>query len=70
MINTRRGLNTWPAFVVTQKDTVIAGDVAMLESEITPVLKALRKNGNRHPPPHDRDYPVVNLLHYCGTRSG
>src|SRR6266851_8801433 len=43
-INARMGLNTWAAFVGTQEDAAIAGDVAMLESEITPVLKALRKN--------------------------
>jgi len=44
VINARMGLNTWAAFVGTQEDAAIAGDVAMLESEITPVLKALRKN--------------------------
>src|SRR5258708_6981546 len=40
-INARMGLNTWAAFVGTQEDAAIAGDVAMLENEITPVLKAL-----------------------------
>src|SRR6267142_1979602 len=44
-INARMGLNTWAAFVGTDQDTAIAGDVAMLESEVTPVLKTLRKNG-------------------------
>src|SRR5437870_11110084 len=43
-INARMGLNTWAAFVGTQEDAAIAGDVAMLEEEVTPVLKALRKN--------------------------
>jgi len=38
-------LNTWAAFVGTQEDAAIAGDIAMLENEVTPVLKALRKNG-------------------------
>src|SRR5262249_24423360 len=37
-INARMGLNTWAAFVGTQEDAAIAGDVAMLESEVTPVL--------------------------------
>src|SRR6202008_753422 len=45
VINARMGLNTWAAFVGTQEDAAIAGDVAMLENEVTPVLKALRKNG-------------------------
>src|SRR5438445_7880917 len=60
-INARMGLNTWAAFVGTQEDTAIAGDVAMLESEVTPVLKALRGNGSleflrdtRKSPPHFR----------------
>ncbi len=43
--NARMGLNTWAAFVGTQEDAAIAGDVAVLEGEVTPVLKALRKNG-------------------------
>src|SRR5947208_4685511 len=41
----RSRLNTWAAFVPTAKgDAAIAGDVAMLESEVTPVLKALRRD--------------------------
>ena len=44
-INARMGLNTWAAFTGTDEKAAIAGDVAMLESEVTPVLKALRKNG-------------------------
>ena len=44
-INARMGLNTWAAFTGTNEKAAIAGDVAMLESEVVPVLKALRKNG-------------------------
>src|SRR5262245_8281011 len=44
-INARMGLNTWAAFVGTDDKAAIAGDVAMLAGEVTPVLKALRKNG-------------------------
>ena len=44
-INARMGLNTWAAFVGTDQNAAIAGDVAMLAGEVTPVLKALRKNG-------------------------
>src|SRR5512134_1893256 len=44
-INARMGLNTWAAFAGTDADAMVAGDVAMLEPEVTPVLKALRGNG-------------------------
>ena len=44
-INARMGLNTWAAFVGTNENAAVAGDVAMLANEVTPVLKALRKNG-------------------------
>ena len=68
-INARMGLNTWAAFTGTQEDAAIAGDVAMLETEVTPVLKALRKNGLdvvaiHH---HMTDVtPMVIFLHYWG----
>ena len=39
------GLNTWAAFAGTDLDAMVAGDVAMLEPEVTPVLQALRANG-------------------------
>src|SRR3954453_19743391 len=39
------GLNTWAAFYGSDADAVVAGDVAMRESEVTAVLKALRTNG-------------------------
>jgi len=68
-INARMGLNTWAAFVGTQEDAAIAGDVAMLESEVTPVLKALRKNGLDVVAIHHHmtgDRPVVIFLHYWG----
>ena len=69
VINARMGLNTWAAFVGTQEDAAIAGDVAMLENEITPVLKALRKNGLDVVAIHHHmtgDRPMVIFLHYWG----
>lgn len=69
-INARMGLNTWAAFAGTDADAMVAGDVAMLEHEVTPVLKALRSNGLdivaiHH---HMTDVqPVVIFLHYYGT---
>ncbi len=68
-INARMGLNTWAAFVGTQEDAAVAGDVAMRESEVTPVLKALRKNGLDVVAIHHHmteDRPVVIFLHYWG----
>jgi hypothetical protein len=68
-INARMGLNTWAAFVGTQEDAAIAGDVAMLESEVTPVLKALRKNGIEVVAIHHHmtgNRPMVIFLHYWG----
>jgi hypothetical protein len=69
VINARMGLNTWAAFVGTQEEAAIAGDVAMLETEVTPVLKALRKNGLNVVAIHHHmtgDRPVVIFLHYWG----
>ena len=71
-INARMGLNTWAAFVGTQEDAAIAGDVAMLENEVTPVLKALRKSGLDVVAIHHHmtgDRPVVIFLHYWGRGS-
>ena len=68
-INARMGLNTWAAFVGTNDDAAVAGDVAMLESEVTPTLKALREHGLdvvaiHHHMTNSR--PVVIFLHYWG----
>jgi hypothetical protein len=71
-INARMGLNTWAAFVGTQEDAAVAGDVAMLENEVTPVLKALRKNGLDVVAIHNHmigDRPVIVFLHYWGRGS-
>jgi hypothetical protein len=69
-INSRMGLNTWAAFTGTDANAAVAGDVAMLESEITPVLKALRSNGLDVVAIHHHmtsDRPMVIFLHYWGT---
>jgi hypothetical protein len=70
LINARMGLNTWAAFTGTNEKAAIAGDVAMLESEVTPVLKALRKNGLDVVAIHHHmtgARPMVIFLHYWGT---
>ena len=69
-INARMGLNTWAAFVGTNEKAAIAGDVAMLASEVTPVLKALRQNGLDVVAIHHHmtdTRPTIFFLHYWGT---
>lgn len=68
-INARMGLNTWAAFAGSDADAMVAGDVAVLESELQPVLKTLRSHGIdivaiHH---HMTDVkPMVVFLHYYG----
>jgi hypothetical protein len=69
-INARMGLNTWAAFAGTDQDAMVAGDVAMLEHEVTSVLKALRAHGIDIVAIHHHmtgTQPVVIFLHYYGT---
>jgi hypothetical protein len=68
-INARMGLNTWAAFYGSDSEAVVAGDVAMLDSEVTPVLKALRSNGLDVVAIHHHmtgTQPTVIFLHYWG----
>jgi hypothetical protein len=68
-INARMGLNTWAAFYGSDQDAVVAGDVAMLESEVTPVLKALRSHGLDVVAIHHHMTsvrPMIIFLHYWG----
>jgi len=68
-IDARMGLNTWAAFAGSDDDAVVAGDVAMLASEVTPVLKVMRAAGldivalHHHMTTGD---PVVYFVHYWG----
>jgi hypothetical protein len=69
-INARMGLNTWAAFTGTNEKAAIAGDVAMLENEVTPVLKVLRQHGLDVVAIHHHmtgGRPVIIFLHYWGT---
>ena len=71
-INSRMGLNTWAAFYGSDSDAVVAGDIAMLDREVTPVLKSLRAGGidvvaiHHHMTGTD---PQVIFLHYWGKGS-
>src|SRR5215472_6432932 len=69
-INARMGLNTWAAFYGSDSNAQIAGDVAMLAPEVTPVLKALRANGLNVVAIHNHmtgGQPTIYFLHYWGT---
>ena len=69
-INSRMGLNTWAAFFGSDSNAEVAGDVAMLPSEVTPVLKALRANGLNVVAIHHHmttTQPTIYFLHYWGT---
>ena len=64
------GLNTWAAFYGSDANAEIAGDVAMLSQEVTPVLKALRANGLNVVAIHHHmtgTEPAIYFLHYWGT---
>jgi biopolymer transport protein ExbD len=69
-INARMGLNTWAAFVGSNDNAAIAGDVAMVANEVMPVLKALRQNGLDVVAIHHHmtgTHPTIYFLHYWGT---
>ena len=68
-IEARMGLNTWAAFTGSDAEAVVAGDVAMLAAEVTPVLKALRGAGLQVVALHHHmttGSPNVFFLHYWG----
>ena len=70
VINARMGLNTWAAFFGSDAKAEVAGDVAMLAHELTPVLKALRAHGLNVVAIHHHmtsTEPAIYFLHYWGT---
>lgn len=71
-VNARMGLNTWAAFYGSDSEAVVAGDVAMLAPEVTPVLKALRARGIEVVAIHHHmtgTSPELFFLHYWGKGS-
>lgn len=63
------GLNTWAAFAGTDDQAVVDGDFAMLEDELQPVLKSMRKNGINVVAIHQHmthEQPRYLFLHYWG----
>lgn len=66
------GVNTWAAFAGTDDNAVVDGDFAVLEDELQPVLKSLRREGINvvaihHHMTHEQ--PRMLFLHYWGRGS-
>lgn len=69
-MTTNIGLNTWAAFTGTMERAHIAGDVAMLDTEVNAVVKILRANNIEVVAVHNHmlgDKPHIIFLHYLGT---
>ncbi len=68
-VGKQRGVNTWAAFAGTDESASVAGDFAMLESELQGVLKALRKANINIVAIHNhmtQEEPRYVFLHYWG----
>jgi hypothetical protein len=66
------GVNTWAAFAGSDDKALVDGDFAMLESEVQPVLKALRGGGISVVAIHNHmtfETPRIIFLHYWGLGS-
>ena len=69
-VSTFMGFNTWAAWQGTPENAAVAGDFAMLESEVEPVVKALVENGIEVVALHNHmihENPRIFYLHYWGT---
>jgi hypothetical protein len=63
------GLNSWAAFAGAPASAHIAGDIAMLETEVNPVIKRLRQNDMEVVALHHHmlgEAPHIIFLHYYG----
>ena len=63
------GVNTWAAFAGTADDAVVDGDFVVLESELQPVLRSLRKDDVNIVAIHHHmtgENPRYLVLHYWG----
>lgn len=64
------GFNTWAAWQGTPEHAAVAGDFAMLEDEVAPVIKALIENGIEVVAVHNHmvhEEPRIFFLHYWGV---
>jgi hypothetical protein len=63
------GLNTWAAFAGSNDNALVDGDFVVLETELQPVLKSLRKSGINIVAIHHHmigEQPRTIFLHYWG----
>ena len=68
-MTTNIGLNSWASFAGKQDDAHIAGDIAMLQSEVNGVIKTLRAHNLEVVAVHNHmlgDDPHMIFLHYYG----
>ena len=68
-MTTNIGLNSWASFAGIQSDAHIAGDIAMLQSEVNDVIKTLQKHNLEVVAVHNHmlgDDPHMIFLHYYG----
>ena len=66
------GVNTWAAFAGSDDNAVVDGDFAVAETELQPVLKALRAGGINILAIHSHmtgESPRILFLHYWGRAS-
>jgi hypothetical protein len=66
------GLNSWAALAGSSEHAHVAGDIAMLEPEVNPVIAALRKHRLEVVALHHHmigEDPRIIFLHYYGTGS-
>ena len=68
-VGSEMGVNTWAAFAGTDDDALVDGDFAVLESELQPVLRALRHGDISIVAIHHHmtgETPRMLFLHYWG----
>ncbi len=64
------GLNSWAAFVGSNEQAHVAGDIVMTSKEVNPVIHALEAGGLEVVAVHNHmliEVPRVFFLHYWGT---
>lgn len=69
-VSTFLGFNTWMAFQGTPEKAAVAGDFAMLEHEVAPVVAALVRNGIEVVAIHNHmttEQPRTYFLHFWGV---
>jgi Domain of Unknown Function (DUF1259) len=68
-IGKEMGVNTWAAFAGSDEAAFVDGDFAMMERELQPVLRAMRKEGINIVAIHQhmmQENPRILFLHYWG----